>query len=172
MKKQEKIDLVENLKKDLSQVAGIVAVDFTGLKMNQITEVRRKVKDSGGNFKVLKNNLIKIAAEQGGFKDLAEFLDGPTALGWHQKEVVGLAKILTEMAKKYEHLKIKGGLIEGNKVNAQGVEALSRLPSRLELLAQLAGGISAGPRKLLGLMQSLQQKMVGLMVSLKDKKNA
>lgn len=171
MKKQEKIALVENLKKDLSQVAGIVAVDFTGLKMNEISEVRRKIKESGGNFRVIKNNLIKITAEQAGLKDLEEFLEGPTALGWHQKEIAGLAKILMEMKKKYAHLKIKGGIIEGNKVNAQGVETLSRLPSRKELLAQLAGGFSAGPRQVLMLLKALASKTVGLLAALKDKKS-
>lgn len=171
MKKQEKIDLVEALQEDLKQSAGIVAVDFTGLKMDEITEVRQRIKDSGGNFKVIKNSLIRIATERAGLKDLQEFLEGPTALGWHHKEVVVLAKILTELTKKYEHLKIKGGIIEGTKVNSVGVEALSRLPSRQELLAQLAGGLSSQPRQMLMLLRALPQKMLGLLNALKDKKN-
>ena len=172
MKKQEKIELVKGLKKDLDQVAGIVAVDFTGLKVDAITEVRSKIKQSGGDFRVIKNNLIKLAAKAAGLKDLEAFLEGPTALGWHQKDIAGLAKILVELSKKYDHLKLKGGIVEGSKVDPAGLSALSRLPSRKELLSQLAGGISGGPRQFLWLLQSLSAKMAQLLAALKDKKPA
>lgn len=172
MKKQEKIDLVQSLKKDWERLAGIVAVDFTGLKVDEITEVRQRIKQSGGNFQVIKNTLIKIAAQEAGLKDLPEFLEGPTALGWHHNEIVSLVKILAEMSKKYEHLKIKGGIVEGSKLDAAGIAELSRLPSRQELLAQFAGGLASGPRQMLMLMKALSQKMAGLLDALKNKKSA
>lgn len=170
MKKQEKIDLVSGLKKDLSGVAAVLALNFQGLKMEEISEVRAKIKESGGDFRVIKNNLIKITADQAGLKELHQFLEGPTALGWHNKDLVVLCKIIAEYTKKFEALKYKGGLAEGKPLDEAGMLAISRLPSRQGLLAQLAGGLAAGPRNLLWLMQALPAKMVGLMVSLKDKK--
>ena len=170
MKKQEKVTLVEDLKKDLESTAAVLALNFQGLKMNEITEVRTKIKDMGGDFRVIKNNLIKIAADQLGLKDLDETLKGPTALGWHKKDVVPLCKAVAEFVKKYEALKYKGGVAEGKRLDEAGMLAISRLPGRQEMLAQLAGGLSAGPRNVLWLMKALPTKMVGLLSALKEKK--
>ena len=170
MKKQEKVSLVENLKKDLAGNAAVLALNFQGLKMEQISEVRSKIKESGGDFRVIKNNLIKIAADQVGLKELDEVLKGPTALSWHRKEVVLLCKIVAEYVKKYEALKYKSGVVEGKKLDEAGLLTISRLPGRQEMLAQLAGGMAAGPRNVLWLMKALPTKMVGLLSALKDKK--
>lgn len=172
MKKQEKVSMVETLKKDLGGNAAVLALNFQGLKMDQISEVRSKIKESGGDFRVIKNNLIKIAADQVGLKDLDDCLTGPTALGWHSKEVVVLCKIVAEYTKKYEFLKYKGGVAEGKKLDEAGMITISRLPGRQEMLAQLAGGMAAGPRNLLWLMKALPTKMAGLLDALKDKKNS
>ena len=106
MRRQEKVALVENLKKEFTQIAGVVAVNYQGLKVEEINEVRARIKEKGGNFRVVKNTLMKIVAEQVGLKDIEEFLDGPTALGWHKDDVVELCKALVEMSKKYEVLKL------------------------------------------------------------------
>jgi len=170
VKKQEKMTLVEALKKDLSSTSAVLAVNFQGLKMGEITEVRNRVKETGGDFRVIKNHLIKIAADQVGLKDLDEALKGPTALGWHKKDVVPLCKAVAECMKKYQALKYKGGVAEGKKLDEAGMLAISRLPGRREMLAQLAGGLSAGPRNLLGLMSALPVKMAGLLNALQGKK--
>jgi len=170
VKKSEKMDLVENLKKDLGGNAAVLALNFQGLKFEEISEVRSKVKESGGDFRVIKNNLIKIAADQVGLQELDKVLDGPTALGWHHKEVVVLCKIIAEYTKKFEHLKFKAGVAEGKALDEAGMLAISRLLSRQEMLAQLAGGMSAMPRNMLWLMKALPTKMVGLLNALKDKK--
>lgn len=170
MNKQEKMALVEELKKDLSSTAAVLALNFQGLKMEEITEVRSRIKKSGGDFRVIKNHLIKIAVDQVGLKEIDAFLKGPTALGWHHKEVVALCKVVAECAKKYEALKFKGGIAEGKLLDEAGLLAISRLPGRQEMLAQLAGGLAANPRKMLGLMKALPTKMAGLLNALKDKK--
>ncbi len=170
MRRQEKIEQVERLKKELAGVAGVVAVDYQGLKVEEINEVRGHVKERGGNFRVVKNRLVRIAAKDIGLEGIEEFLTGPTALSWHSEDVVELCKILAEMSKKYEALKLKGGLVEGKKIDSESVKELSRLPGRKELLAQLAQDLAGGPRKLLWLMKALPEKMARLLVALKEKK--
>ncbi len=170
MRRQEKVALVENLKKEFTQIAGVVAVNYQGLKVEEINEVRARIKEKGGNFRVVKNTLMKIVAEQVGLKDIEEFLDGPTALGWHKDDVVELCKALVEMSKKYEVLKLKGGVVEGRKVGPESVVELSRLPGRTELLAKLAQDLAYGPRQLLLLMKALPEKMARLLNALKEKK--
>ena len=170
MRRQEKVEIVEGLKKELSGVAGVVAVDYRGLKVEEINEVRSQVKERGGNFRVVKNRLVKIAAQEVGLTGIEEFLTGPTALGWHRDDVVELCKVLVEMSKKYEALKLKGGVIEGKKLEPESVKELSRLPGRAELLALLAQDLAGGPRKLLWLMRAFLEKMVRLLVALKEQK--
>jgi large subunit ribosomal protein L10 len=170
VKKQEKVKLVEDLKKDLEGNAAVLALNFQGLKMPEISEVRSKIKESGGDFRVIKNHLIRIAADSVGLKDLDAALKGPTALGWHKKEVVQLCKVVAEYVKKYEHLKYKTGVAEGRALDEAGMLTISRLPGRKEMLAQLAGGMAAGPRNFLWLTKALPTKMAGLLNALKDKK--
>lgn len=170
MKKQEKIELVEGLKKELGGSALLLAMDFQGLKVEEINEVRRRIRASGGYFRVIKNSLIERALAEVGIKGWEELLIGPTALSWHQGDMVSFSKILVELTKRYEALKLKGGMIEGKKVSGKELMELSTMPSKQELLARLAQDLAGGQVKFLWLLKSLQSKLAQMLNGLKEKK--
>jgi large subunit ribosomal protein L10 len=120
-----------------------VLVDYKGINVAQSTQLRARSRESGVEFVVAKNTLTKRAADAAGVEGLEEFLVGPTALAFSEDPVVG-AKLMAEFADQVESFVLKGGLLEGERILDQdGVVALSRLPGRDQLLAQLLGAIQA-----------------------------
>ncbi len=142
MKREDKVKVIEELTEKLRGNSAVL-VDFKGINVAQSTELRARSRESGVEFVVAKNTLTKRAADAAGVEGLEEFLVGPTALAFSEDPVVG-AKLMAEFASQVESFDLKGGLLEGERILDQdGVVALSRLPGRDQLLAQLLGAIQA-----------------------------
>lgn len=121
-------------------------MDYRGLTVAQVTELRKQLRESGVEFKVYKNTLTRRAAEIAGVAGINEFLTGPNAVAFSNEDVVAPAKIINEFAKKNEALEIKAGIIEGNVSSADDVKALAELPSREGLLSMLLSVLQAPVR--------------------------
>lgn len=142
MNRDEKTRVIEGLTERLRSGSAVL-VDYKGINVAQSTELRARSRESGVEFVVAKNTLTRRAADAAGIEGLEEYLVGPTALAFSEDPVVG-AKVMAEFADRVESFVLKGGLLEGERIlDQEGVVALSRLPGRDQLLAQLLGAIQA-----------------------------
>jgi len=140
---QEKQQIVEEITAKLRESATTVLADYRGLNVAQVTELRRKLREAGVEFKVLKNTLIRRATAKAELTELDSVLTGPTAVAFGKDDAVAPAKILSEFAKQNEALKIKGGVVEGRVVGVEEIKALADLPSREGLLSMLLSVLQA-----------------------------
>jgi large subunit ribosomal protein L10 len=153
--KQEQIDV---LQEKLARASAVVAVDYRGLTVQQTDDLRGKLRAGGkGSFeyRVAKNTLLKRAVQGTSAEALGGLCAGPTALGIAYEEPGALAKILIEFAKQNEKFQLRGGVLEGELLDAKGVEALSKLPGKHELRGMLAGTLQAPLRNLAGTLYGL-----------------
>ena len=162
MKREEKVRVIEELAEKL-RGGSAVLVDYQGMDVAQSTQLRARSREAGVEFVVAKNTLTRRAAGEAGVEDLSEYLVGPTALAFSEDPVAS-AKLMAEFADQVESFALKGGLLEGGRVLDEAeVVALSRLPGREQLLAQVVGGISS---PLTGLVNVLNNTVQGLVVAL------
>ncbi|MGM0838843.1 MAG: 50S ribosomal protein L10 [Bacillota bacterium] len=125
-----------------------IVVDYRGLNVSEVTELRKQLREAGVEFKVYKNSLTRRAAEAAEITGLNDALTGPNAIAFSTEDVVAPAKILNDFAKKHEALEIKAGVIEGNVATVEEVKALAELPSREGLLSMLLSVLQAPIRNL------------------------
>ena len=162
MKREEKVRVIEELAEKLRGGTAVL-VDYQGMDVAQSTQLRARSREAGVEFVVAKNTLTRRAADEAGVGDLSEYLVGPTALAFSEDPVAS-AKLMAEFASQVESFSLKGGLLEGGRVlDEAGVVALSRLPGREQLLAQVVGGISS---PLTGLVNVLNNTVQGLVIAL------
>jgi large subunit ribosomal protein L10 len=160
--REEKTRVIEALAEKL-RGGSAVLVDYQGMDVARSTDLRRRSREAGVEFVVAKNTLTRRAADEAGVEGLTEYLVGPTALAFSEDPVAS-AKLMAEFADQIEAFALKGGLLEGGRVLSEGdVVALSRLPGREQLLAQVVGGISS---PLTGLVNVLNNTVQGLVVAL------
>ena len=137
---------VQEIAAKFQAAASVVVVDYRGLTVAQVTELRKQLREAGVEFKVYKNTLTRRAAETAGVEAINEYLTGPNAVAFSNEDVVAPAKIINEFAKKNEALEIKAGIIEGTIASVEDVKALAELPSREGLLSMLLSVLQAPVR--------------------------
>lgn len=134
---------VESLRKELEGVKSAFLFGYRGLTVNQVTDLRSRIRKTSSTYKVLKNRLAARALEATALAPLREHLKGPLALTFHPHEPVALAKVLSEFAKENPALEFKAGLMDGKALAASDLQALATLPSREVLIAQLLGQMTS-----------------------------
>jgi large subunit ribosomal protein L10 len=134
-----KEQIVEEIKDRFSGSQAILLVDYRGLSVKEMQQLRGGLRDVGSELKIYKNSLTEIAMRELALPSLAEHLAGPTAFVFSEEDPVGPAKALTAFAKEHPALELKGGLVENQVVDSASVKAIASLPSREELLAKLLG---------------------------------
>lgn len=142
----EKQQTVSEVVEKLKGSACTVLADYRGLSVSQVTELRKQLRDAGIEFHVIKNTLTRLATAEAELTELDEHLKGPTAIAFSTGDVVAPAKILSQFAKKNEHLKVKAGVVEGKVVGIEDIKALADLPSREGLLSMLLSVLQAPVR--------------------------
>ncbi|PZN25894.1 MAG: 50S ribosomal protein L10 [Proteobacteria bacterium] len=138
--------VVQEIADKFKAAASVVVVDYRGLTVAQVTELRKQLREAGVEFKVYKNTMVRRAAEEVGHAELNEVLTGPNAIAFSNEDVVAPARIINNFAKENEALEIKAGLIEGNFASLEEVKALAELPSREGLLSMLLSVLQAPMR--------------------------
>ena len=142
MKREDKARVIDDLAEKM-RGSSVVLVDFKGINVAQSTRLRARSREAGVDFVVAKNTLAQRAANEAGIEGLEEFFVGPTALAFSDDPVAS-AKLMAEFADEVDAFELKGGLLDGGRVmGSDDVVALSRLPGREQLLAQLLGAIQA-----------------------------
>ena len=140
---QQKQQIVADLAEKLKTAAAGVFVDYCGLTVEEDTALRNTLREAGIEYTVVKNTLTKRAANEAGFTDFDEILNGPTALALSFDDVVAPARVLAEFAKSKDVFEIKAGFMEGRAMSLEEIDALSKIPSKDTLYAMLAGGLNA-----------------------------
>ncbi|MCY7495580.1 50S ribosomal protein L10 [Bacillus safensis] len=140
--------VVDEITSKFKDSMSTVIVDYRGLSVSEVTELRKQLREAGVEFKVYKNTLTRRAVEQVELTGLNDFLTGPNAIAFSNEDVIAPAKIINEFAKSHEALEIKAGVIEGNVATVAEVKALAELPSREGLLSMLLSVLQAPVRNL------------------------
>ena len=169
-----KIAAVAELKEKLSASKGVVLTDYRGLTVAQDTKLRSKVREAGVEYRVVKNTMTRIAANEVGLEGLAEHLEGPTALAMSTEDPVAPAKVLKKFMEetKSKALEIKVGIVEGQVIDKAGVEELADLPSREVLLAKLLGSMMSPVSGVVNVMQGTIRNMVYVLDAIREQKQS
>lgn len=138
--------VVTEIADKMKTASAVLVVDYRGLKVEQATELRKQLREAGVDFKVYKNTMARRAAEETGFEALVPHLKGPNAIAFSDEDVIAPAKVLHNFAKENEDLVIKAGVIEGEEVTVEEIQALAELPSRDGLLSMLLSVLEAPMR--------------------------
>ena len=153
---EQKKEIVTGLTDRMKNAASGIFVTYSGLSVAKDTELRSKLREAGVNYTVVKNTLARFAANELGYTEFDEILNGTTALATHESDVVAPAKILSKFAKEHADYVIKAGYIDGEVIDVAGVENLASIPSKEGLIAKLLGSIQS---PLYGLAYVLQGKI-------------
>jgi len=167
-----KKQVVEEIKDRLQNIQAAVLTDYRGLNVAEVTELRTKLREAGIEFKVLKNTLTRIAANEVGLEGLDPYLEGPTAIAFGKEDAVAPAKILSDFAKTHKALEIKAGILENKVIDMDGVKALADLPSREVLLARVLGSMQAPMYGFAGTLQGLLRNTAYVLEAIREKKAA
>jgi large subunit ribosomal protein L10 len=163
MNREQKASTIDALAADIQGAEAIFAVDYRGLSVPQAAELRSKLRDADAAFKVVKNSLTERAADQAGAEHLKALLSGPTALTFVRGDAALAAKAIADYARATQLLPFKGGVMDGQALDAEQIRSISRLPSREVLYGQLVG-VVASPVS--GLVRTLGALVGGLAVAL------
>jgi large subunit ribosomal protein L10 len=171
MARPEKIAQVEAVEASINGAVSIVLSDITGLNVAKVTELRRRCRAEGVDLKVVKNTLAKRGVKNTAAAGLEKYFEGPTAIAISRESENGAAKVLAKFAQENELPKLKAGFVDGNVIDARGVLALSKLPSKPELVSQLLGGIQGPARNLLSVMQGPARNLASVLKQISEKQS-
>jgi large subunit ribosomal protein L10 len=167
-----KEQIIKDLSSRLNDAGTVYLTDLTGLNVEAVTDLRSRLRAESIECRVIKNTLTRFAIKSAGLPDLGDHLDGPTALVISDDPVTP-AKILTDFGKTHENRpRIKGGLLSGAIIDASQVEALSKLPSREELLTRAVRGIAAPISGLVFSLSGVFGNMVRVLAAVAQKREA
>lgn len=172
MKLEDKKQIVEDLQKRFAESVVVIVTDYKGLDVAQVTDLRRKLREAGVEYRVVKNTLLRRAAKD---TDVANILDsfvGPSAIALSYDDPVAPAKVLTQYAKSNNKLEIRAGIMGAKILDPAAIKALSDLPSREELLAKLLSVMIGVPTALVRTLNAVPGGMVNVLQAIKDKKEA
>ncbi len=169
--REAKQKTVTELAEVLKARPAVVLTDFRGLDVASLTELRRRLREAGVRYRVVKNTLLARACQEAQVEGLDRFLEGPTAVALSEDPVLP-ARVLVQFARENKALQLKGGLIEGRVMEAGAIQALAELPPREVLLARVAGGIRGPLAGLVYVLQAPISKLAATLDALRKQREA
>lgn len=166
----EKVAEVEALEKSLRSATVVILTDYRGLSVAEISALRSRLREARLEYRVAKNTLLNRAAEKVGGVDLSTFLSGPTAVVFGRDDPGVPARLLLEFIRQYRKLEIKGGLVDGQTLNAEAVQLLATLPTKPELLARVVGAVQAPLRGLVTVLSGPPRGLVTVLDALRKRR--
>lgn len=163
MNREQKATVVDEIAGQLSEANAVYAIDYRGISVPQAAELRARLRNADASFRVVKNTLTLRAADQAGAQALKELLDGPTALAFVYGDVAAAAKALNDYGRETALLPFKGGLVDGEALDADQLRSIALLPTRDVLYGRLVGMVAS---PLTGLVRTLDALISGLAVQL------
>lgn len=170
MPTQAKIETVAQLKQRVDQALGIYLVEYKGLNVKDVSELRRKLREAGAEMVVVKNSLLNLAVAGTGSEGLNAYLTGPNAAIFCDADSVAPAKVIQDFRKTHEPLTWKAGYVEGSVFDAAGMQQIADLPGRQEIVAGVVGGVVAPLSGLVNTLGGLVSELVFTLQAVADKK--
>ncbi|AKP02364.1 MULTISPECIES: 50S ribosomal protein L10 [Companilactobacillus] len=149
---------VDEIAKQLTGAKSVIVVDYLGLTVEQATEMRAELREQNATMQVVKNTILRRAAEKAGVEGLEKFFVGPTAIAYSEEDPVGPAKIAAKFAKDVDAVEIKGGIIEGKAASLDEIQELATLPDRDGMLSMLVSVLQAPVRDFAMVVKALADK--------------
>lgn len=168
----EKAAKVAELKELLTSSKCAILVDFCGLTVAQDTVLRRKMREAGVNYSVVKNTLLRIAAEEAGIEGLEPVLEHNTAIAVAPEDPVAVAKIIYDFAKENKALKVKIGVLDGKVIGAEEIKALAELPPKEVLIAKMLGSMNAPISGFVNVLQGTIRNVVYALEAVRKQKES
>lgn len=169
---EEKKQIVGQLHKKFTDAAIVILTDYKGLDVTTMNQLRRKLREAQVEYQVVKNSLMVRASEKTDVALIKDNFKGPSAIAIGYDDPVTPAKVLTEFAKENDKLEIKIGVMDDNVLNLDSIKALSTLPSREQLLAQVLAAINGVPTALVRALNDVPCRLLNVLNALKEKKEA
>jgi large subunit ribosomal protein L10 len=170
MNRTKKNEVIDTLAQRLTESPNLYLTDFTGIAVKPMTELRRRLRDAGSDYVVVKNTLALRAFTAASVDGLEDILRGPTGVVFAGADPLVIAKVITEFRREHEKLEIKVGLVEGRRVTAEEVARLAALPPRDELLGQLGGALQAPLQGFVGALNGMLTQLVGALEALRGQR--
>ncbi len=172
MKKEDKVTNVEELKVLFSDSQAVFLTHYRGLTVKQINELRRSIDSVGARYRVAKNTLVKLVIDGTDWNVVSDDLTGPTGIVFVNDDPAAAAKVLCDFAKDNEKLLVRSGVLGAERLDEASITALSKLPSREQLLGMLVG-VMAGPmRNLVGVCAAVPRSIVQVLKAVEEEKKA
>jgi large subunit ribosomal protein L10 len=168
--KAKKGEMLQSLREKLQRSEAVFVTTFKGIKVSEVNEVRKLVREKGGEYRVFKNTLIRLGTEETSFKPVVDFVEGPTALVFSYKDPVEIAKALKEFIKTHPTLEIKGLVMQGKGYDAKVIDEFVKLPPKEVLLAQVLGTIQAPVSNFVGLLSAILRNFLYVLKAIEEKK--
>lgn len=149
---------VAEIREKLEKAQGVVFSQYQGLTVEEDTELRKKLRDAGVEYKVYKNTLTTLAAKELGLDGVVSYLEGPVSVAFGYEDATAPARILNDFAKTHKKLELKAGIVDGTIYNSEEVAKLASIPSREVLIAQLLGSFKAPLSNLAYLLNAIKEK--------------
>jgi large subunit ribosomal protein L10 len=165
----EKVEKVARLKERIEGSSALLLADFRGLSVTDVMELRRNLDEVETRFSIVKNTLMKLAAEESGVGSLSDLLEGPTAVGFVEGDAVAAAKRLVDAGKRFPALELKGAWMEGRLLGSAEAQTLATLDSREAMLSKIAGLAKAEMSRAASMFQTMQSRFLGLLEAYRDK---
>ncbi|MCI6610512.1 MAG: 50S ribosomal protein L10 [Ezakiella sp.] len=140
---KQKESTVAEIKDKIEKASSMILVEYRGLNVEDVTELRKQYREAGVEYKVYKNTLMKRAFGELGYEEFAENFKGPNAIAFAYEDIAAAARVSSNFAKTHEKLVIKSGIVDGKLIELNEVKALAELPTREVLLSQVLGGLNA-----------------------------
>jgi large subunit ribosomal protein L10 len=167
-----KVEVVDEVKTRVRAATASIVTEYRGLSTAELAELRTALAAAGGDYRIFKNTLVRIAIDGGEYQPLSEYLNGPSALTFVRGDVSAVAKALRDFSRNNPLLVIKGGLADGSLLSPSDLAALADLPPRDVLLARLAGALAAPMQQLAGLLQALPRNLAYGLSALVEQRQA
>ena len=168
----QKKELVKRLNQEFSEAAVAILVDYKGLDVENVTRLRSEIRQQGAGMEVVKNTLLRRASQGTDAALMEDYYEGPNAIVISRDDPVAPAKVLVDFIKENDNLEIKAGTFNGQLVGVDQIQQLAKMPSREELLGQLASTLNQVPTSFVRVLNEVPRSMVNVLDAVREKKEA
>lgn len=170
LSKAEKQKVIDDLVSRFHSVSSVFVVEYQGLKVKEMDVLRKKLRQTNTEFRVVKNTLLEKASLGTDIEKMKDLFSGPTAIAICDGESSAAAKVFIDYSEDFPEIKIKGGIFEGEVVDVSRIEQIAKLPSRQELISEFVGLLSAPMGNLVGVLEQARSNIVNVLEGLKENK--
>ena len=170
LSKAQKQEIIDDLSSRFHSVPSVFVVEYQGLKVKEMEGLRKKLRETRAELRVVKNTLLEKASSGTEMEKVKDLFSGSTAIAICDGESSAMAKVFVDYSEDFPSVRIKGGIFEGEVVDASRIERIAKLPSRQQLVSELVGLLAAPMGNLVGVLKQAQSKVVFVLEGLKEKK--